>query len=153
MEGKQTPVLGWIMNEAQPRGSRGTRGKTLSEEVLNLSSIKSFHFSSPCSPCSPWFFCSTQDWSLVKIEERETAMSDNTISFDQIPRTSRLFNDFLYNFDRVSRFYQHSGLDVSALVARAPKVAAQTFSRDAVADALADQNARAGAGDQTFANI
>ncbi|HEV2667503.1 MAG TPA: bacillithiol biosynthesis cysteine-adding enzyme BshC [Blastocatellia bacterium] len=80
-------------------------------------------------------------------------MSDNTISFDQIPRTSRLFNDFLYNFDRVSRFYQPSGLDVSALVARAPKVAAQTFSRDAVADALADQNARAGAGDLSFANI
>ncbi len=80
-------------------------------------------------------------------------MSDNTISFDQIPRTSRLFNDFLYNFDRVSRFYQPSGLDVSALVARAPKVAAQTFSRDAVADALADQNALAGAGDLTFANI
>jgi bacillithiol biosynthesis cysteine-adding enzyme BshC len=80
-------------------------------------------------------------------------MSDNTISFDQIPRTSRLFNDFLYNFDRVSRFYQPSGLDVSALVARAPKVAAQTFSRDAVADALADQNALAGASDLTFANI
>jgi bacillithiol biosynthesis cysteine-adding enzyme BshC len=80
-------------------------------------------------------------------------MSDNTISFDQIPRTSRLFNDFLYNFDRVSRFYQPGGLDVSALVARAPKVAAQTFSRDAVADALADQNARAGASDLTFANI
>jgi bacillithiol synthase len=80
-------------------------------------------------------------------------MSDNTISFDQIPRTSRLFNDFLYNFDRVSQFYQPSGLDVSALGARAPKVAAQTFSRDAVADALADQNAAAGASDLTLANI
>src|SRR5215475_3753903 len=80
-------------------------------------------------------------------------MADNTISFDQIPRTSRLFNDFLYNFDRVSRFYQPGGLDVSALVARAPKVAAQTFSRDAVVDALVDQNARAGASDLTFANI
>src|SRR5215813_13818481 len=80
-------------------------------------------------------------------------MAENTISFDQIPRTSRLFNDFLYNFDRVSRFYQPGGLDVSALVARAPKVAAQTFSRDAVVDALADQNAQAGAGDLTFANI
>ncbi|HZF39976.1 MAG TPA: bacillithiol biosynthesis cysteine-adding enzyme BshC [Blastocatellia bacterium] len=80
-------------------------------------------------------------------------MSDNTIRFDQIPRTSRLFNDFLYDFDRVSKFYQPGGLDVSALVARAPKVAAQTFSREAVTDALADQNARAGAGDQTLANI
>ncbi len=80
-------------------------------------------------------------------------MPSNTISFDQIPRTTRLFNDFLYNFDRVSRFYQPGGLDVSALVARAPMVAAQSFSRDEVADALADQNARAGASEPTFANI
>jgi bacillithiol synthase len=80
-------------------------------------------------------------------------MADNTIRFDQIPRTSGLFNDFLYNFDRVSRFYQPSGLDVSALIARAPTVASQSFSRDAVADALADQNAAAGASDQTFANV
>jgi bacillithiol biosynthesis cysteine-adding enzyme BshC len=80
-------------------------------------------------------------------------MTNNTISFDQIPRTSRLFNDFLYNFDRVSQFYQPSGLDTSALVARAPKVAAQAFSRDAVADALVDQNRQAGAGELTFANI
>src|SRR5262245_32717329 len=80
-------------------------------------------------------------------------MADNTVSFGQIPRTSRLFNDFLYDFDRVSRFYEPGGLDTSALVARAQKVTAQTFSRDAVADALYDQNSLAGAGDMTFANI
>jgi bacillithiol synthase len=80
-------------------------------------------------------------------------MSDNTIRFDQIPRTSRLFNDYLYDFDRVSRFFQPGGLDVSALLSRAPKVAAQSFSRDAVADALADHNARLGATGPTFANI
>jgi len=80
-------------------------------------------------------------------------MTDNTISFGQIPRTSRLFNDFLYDFERVSQFYEPGGLDTSALVARAQKVTAQTFSRDAVADALTDQNARAGAGEPTFANI
>ncbi|MGE0127755.1 MAG: bacillithiol biosynthesis cysteine-adding enzyme BshC [Blastocatellales bacterium] len=80
-------------------------------------------------------------------------MTDNTISFGQIPRTSRLFNDFLYSFDRVSQFYQPEGLSVSALVSRASKVAAQAFSRDAVADALADQNREAGAGEPTFANI
>ena len=53
-------------------------------------------------------------------ETKKESMADNTVSFDQIPRTSKLFNDFLYNFDRVSRFYQPSGLDVSALIARAP---------------------------------
>lgn len=80
-------------------------------------------------------------------------MTNNTISFSQIPRTSRLFNDFLYNFDRVSQFYQPEGLDTSALVARAPIVAAQAFSRDAVADALVDQNRQVDAGELTFANI
>ncbi|MGH9855452.1 MAG: bacillithiol biosynthesis protein BshC, partial [Blastocatellia bacterium] len=80
-------------------------------------------------------------------------MTNATISFSQIPRTSRLFNDFLYDFGRVSRFYQPDGLDLASLVSRSREVAAQTFSRDAVADALADQNARAGAGPLTFANI
>jgi bacillithiol biosynthesis cysteine-adding enzyme BshC len=80
-------------------------------------------------------------------------MTGNTISFGQIPRTSRLFNDFLYDFNRVSKFYQPAGLDISALAARAQQVTAQSFSRDVVADALADQNRRAGAGEQTFANI
>src|SRR5262245_5163994 len=41
------PVLDWIQDEAQPRGSRGTRGKTRPEDVLNLSFIKAFPFSSP----------------------------------------------------------------------------------------------------------
>jgi bacillithiol biosynthesis cysteine-adding enzyme BshC len=80
-------------------------------------------------------------------------MTDNTIRFSQIPRMSRLFNDFLYDFDRVSRFYQPDGLRLASLVSRSREVTAQSFSRDAVADALADQNARAGAGPLTFANL
>ncbi|MDX2031838.1 MAG: bacillithiol biosynthesis cysteine-adding enzyme BshC [Blastocatellia bacterium] len=79
-------------------------------------------------------------------------MTENAISFREIPRTSRLFNDYLYNFDRVSRFYDE-GRDLTSLVARAEKVAAQHFSRDAVAEVLTDQNRSAGAGAETFANI
>jgi bacillithiol biosynthesis cysteine-adding enzyme BshC len=80
-------------------------------------------------------------------------MTNNAISFSKIPRTSRLFNDFLYHFDRVSHFYQPDGHNTDSLIARAQQVTAQTFSRDAVADALADQNTRAGAGHLTFANL
>jgi bacillithiol biosynthesis cysteine-adding enzyme BshC len=80
-------------------------------------------------------------------------MNNNAISFTDIPRTSQLYNDFLYNFDRVSRFYQTEGLDVASLVPRAQKVSSQYFSRAEVADVLADQNRRAGAGELTFANI
>lgn len=80
-------------------------------------------------------------------------MSDHAISFNTIPRTSRLYSDFLYNFDRVARFYESEGRDISSLVARAGRVAAQKFSRDAIASVLADQNRQAGAGPETFANL
>lgn len=79
-------------------------------------------------------------------------MTENAISFREIPRTSRLYSDYLYNFDRVARFYD-KGRDLASLVARAGKVAAQKFSRDAVAEVLTDQNRAAGAGAETFANI
>jgi bacillithiol synthase len=80
-------------------------------------------------------------------------MSVDAISFDEIPRTSRLFNDFLYNFSRVERFYQSEGRELDSLVARAAKVSAQPFSRDAVADVLIDQNRIAGASEIAIANI
>ncbi len=80
-------------------------------------------------------------------------MTAKTISFREIPRTSKLYNDYLYDFDRVSRFYQQEGRDIDSLVARARTVTAQSFSRDQVADVLEDQNRRSGAGDETMANI
>ena len=81
-------------------------------------------------------------------------MTDHrTIKFSNIPRTSKLFTDFLYDFNRVSQFYQSEGLDIASLVPRAKQVTAQTFHRDAVADVLSDQNRQAGAGEETFANI
>jgi len=81
-------------------------------------------------------------------------MTDHqTIRFSDIPKTSQLYKDFLYDFNRVSNFYQPEGLNIASLVPRAQKVIAQTFQRDAVADVLADQNAQAGAGELTLANI
>lgn len=77
----------------------------------------------------------------------------HTIKFSEIPKTSKLYQDFLYDFNHVSQFYQPEGLDIDLLVPRAAKVTAQTFSRDAVADVLAEQNQRAGAGEATLANI
>ena len=80
-------------------------------------------------------------------------MTNNAISFSEIPRTSRLFNDFLYDFERVARFYESEGRDLDSLVKRAQKVTAQSFSREAVADALEAQNRKAGASEATLSNI
>lgn len=80
-------------------------------------------------------------------------MTNDAISFNEIPRTSRLFKDYLYDFDRVANFYESEGRDTDSLTARAQKITSQSFSRDAVADALLEQNRRAGAGEGAFANI
>jgi bacillithiol synthase len=80
-------------------------------------------------------------------------MTDTAISFGAIPKISQLYKDYLYDFDRVSRFYETEGRDVASLVARAARVTAQPFARDTVADVLAEQNRQAGAGEATFANI
>lgn len=80
-------------------------------------------------------------------------MSATTVSFREIPRTSKLFGDYLYDFDRVSRFYNQGGHDIEGLIARAGRVTAQPFSRDAVADVLEEENLKAGAGEETMANI
>ncbi|MBS1808965.1 MAG: bacillithiol biosynthesis cysteine-adding enzyme BshC [Acidobacteria bacterium] len=80
-------------------------------------------------------------------------MTTETIRFSEIPKTSRLFQDFLYDFQRVENFYEAGGRDWEALAARAARVVAQDYNRDAVADVLLEQNRAAGAGDATFANI
>ena len=80
-------------------------------------------------------------------------MTDTAISFGAIPKISQLYKDYLYDFDRVARFYETEGRDVASLVARAARVTAQPFARDTVADVLAEQNREAGAGAATFANI
>ncbi len=81
-------------------------------------------------------------------------MTEQAISFGNIPKTSRLYKDFLYDFARVApRFYEPEGRDLASLVARAPRVLAQSFARDAVADVLKEQNLNAGAGEATLANL
>src|SRR5215510_1616438 len=80
-------------------------------------------------------------------------MPSNAISFSDIPRTTRLFQDYLYNFDSVARFYEPDGRDISSLVTRARKITAQSFARDQVADVLLDQNQRAGAPEIAISNI
>ena len=78
---------------------------------------------------------------------------DNALSFDQIPHTSQLFNDFLYDYQKVARFYRDWGRSASPLAEHAKYVGAQHYERDRVADALERINRRAGSPDLAFENI
>lgn len=80
-------------------------------------------------------------------------MTHENIRFSEIPKTTRLFQDYLYDFPRVAQFYEADGRDLESLTAHARRVAAQPFDRAAVADVLEEQNRRAGASAATFANI
>jgi bacillithiol synthase len=80
-------------------------------------------------------------------------MTDQTISFDEIPRTSRLFRDYLYDFERVSGFFRSGGIGIEALAEHAVEIARQESPRAAVADILREQNVRAGATAATLGNL
>jgi bacillithiol biosynthesis cysteine-adding enzyme BshC len=77
----------------------------------------------------------------------------DALRFTEIPRASSLFTDYLYNYDKVARFYTDCGRSVSPLAEHARQVGAQEFDRARVADALTKINRRAGSPDLTFKHI
>lgn len=80
-------------------------------------------------------------------------MTDQSISFRDIPRTSRLFRDYLYDFEQVSEFYDAGGTSFEALVAHAARIAPQESPRTRVTAILREQNLRVGATAATLSNI
>jgi bacillithiol biosynthesis cysteine-adding enzyme BshC len=77
----------------------------------------------------------------------------DAMRFTDIPRTTRLFNDFLYNYENVSRFYNNCARSSLPLVERARYIGTQEFDRKRVPDALDRINRRVGAPDLTFKHI
>jgi bacillithiol synthase len=77
----------------------------------------------------------------------------DALRFTEIPRTSKLFTDFLYDYENVSRFYTDFGREVSPLAEHAKSVGARDFERDRVADALTRINKLAGSSELTFKHI
>ncbi|MGA9767430.1 MAG: bacillithiol biosynthesis cysteine-adding enzyme BshC [Blastocatellia bacterium] len=77
----------------------------------------------------------------------------DALRFTEIPRTSRLFNEFLYDYEKVAQFYTDRGRTISPLAEHARVVGAQEFDRERVADALVRINRRAGSPDLTFEHI
>src|SRR5260370_3963423 len=61
----------------------------------------------------------------------------------EIPRTSRLFSDFQYHFDRVSRFYAHNPFEVSSYSSVAQQMAFPADRRGQLVAALRAKNGNA----------
>jgi len=77
----------------------------------------------------------------------------DSLRFTEIPRTTPLFNDFLYNYPKVARFYTNYGRSVEPLADHARRVASQSFDRNRVPAALERINRRVGSPDLTFKHI
>src|SRR5215469_8722092 len=91
----------------------------------------------------------------IECHDLEAAASrlEDAIRFDQIPHTTKLCTAFLYNYDKVAGFYPDYGRRAAPLAARARRIGAAHYDRDAVADALERINRRAGSSDLSFENI
>lgn len=70
-------------------------------------------------------------------------MKGACIRHTELPSTTRLFADFLYDFDKVSRFYAHSP-QTAAIAEAARAVRLEPSRRRALVDALAAQNSDGG---------
>ncbi|HET9533600.1 MAG TPA: bacillithiol biosynthesis cysteine-adding enzyme BshC [Blastocatellia bacterium] len=77
----------------------------------------------------------------------------DAMRFTEIPRTTRLFTDFLYDYDRVARFFTGAGRAAYPLADHARRVGAQEFDRKLVPDALERINRSVGSSDLTFKHI
>ncbi len=90
---------------------------------------------------------------MVQLNQSLGATSPVSVRFTEIPKTTQLFNDFLYDFGRVERFYEDGGRDEASLIQHARRVTAQPYKRQAVVEILVDQNRRAGATEATLSNL
>ena len=77
----------------------------------------------------------------------------DALRFTEIPRTTRLFTDFLYDYQKVARFYTNYGRSVEPLADHARRIGAQQFDRKRVPDALERINRRVGSPELTFKHI
>lgn len=82
-----------------------------------------------------------------------TQLQTEFLSFQDVPGSTQLFLDFLYQFDRVKPFYAPVAPRLEALIEFAPVIREQTYPRDLLVEVLLDQNRRFGSSPETLAQI
>lgn len=80
-------------------------------------------------------------------------MNSECLPFSRIPHTSKLFNDYLHDFSRVSAFYARSPHPSEWIAEESTRINYDPQRRALVADVLERQNRRFGAGQKTLDSI
>lgn len=80
-------------------------------------------------------------------------MDCNCISYKRVPHSSKLLLDFLYDFDRVRKFYSGSPFDPNSYRTIADSLRGWNRDRSGLAEILKRQNEAFGSGEATFENI
>jgi bacillithiol synthase len=92
---------------------------------------------------------SNESMPIVESQTLET----ECLPFSSIPHTTRLFDDFLHEFDRVKQFYARPPLSEDWWAEELQKIQYPAERRHAVAAILERQNRAFGAGEKTLTNI
>jgi bacillithiol synthase len=80
-------------------------------------------------------------------------LESQCIAFSRIPHTSRLFDDYLHNFEKVNQFYARPPFSRDWWQDEITKIQYPAERRQRVAAILERQNREFGAGEKTLANI
>ncbi len=81
------------------------------------------------------------------------SLRSQCVSFHQVPHSSALFNDFLYDFERVARFFRRSPAPRQWFADQARSLDYAASRRAQIADILERQNRSWGASQRTLGNI
>ncbi len=100
-----------------------------------------------CNQSAP--SASNESMQIVESQTLET----ERLPFSSIPHTTRLFDDYLHNFEHVKRFYAQPPLRQDWWADEIKKIQYPAERRKAVAAILERQNREFGAGEKTLANI
>jgi bacillithiol biosynthesis cysteine-adding enzyme BshC len=80
-------------------------------------------------------------------------MNATCIPYTHVPHSSTLLTDYLYHYDRVSRFYNGSPYDSRSYEGVAGQLAPSEFPRAEIAEVLTRQNRAFGCSEPTLENI
>lgn len=80
-------------------------------------------------------------------------MDCTSVSYSRVPKSSALYLDYLYDFERVAKFFSGSPFSISSYRDVAERLPGRSADRAALSEILEQQNRYFGSGEATFENV